>query len=368
VRLQVTRKGEDIHFEVSDTGIGMTDEQVARLFRPFEQADNSTTRRYGGSGLGLAISQTLAKQMDGEIVVTSTSGAGSTFTLRLPLPMTEPALPKPALQLPASQRRLEGLRLLAAEDVDVNRLVLKDLLTSEGAQVLFAEHGQQAVEHLQEHGASAFDAVLMDIQMPVMDGYQATQHLRRLAPGLPIIGLTAHALGEERDRCLAAGMVEHVTKPIDADVLVAALLRHVGRPISRPAPVPVAEQGGPIDWPALLARYNGRQDFVAKLAATALASHRETPATLRHAAQVRDLPGLAFTAHALKSLSGNLMARGVEALARQVETAARAREPQAADVAVKLADAVEVLLAALTIRVGEPAATPGLSSVSAVGR
>ena len=368
VRLQVTRKGEDIHFEVSDTGIGMTDEQVARLFRSFEQADNSTTRRYGGSGLGLAISQTLANQMDGEIVVTSTSGAGSTFTLRLPLPVTEPALPKPTLLLPASERRLEGLRLLAAEDVDMNRLVLEDLLSSEGAQVLFAENGQQAVEHLRERGASAFDAVLMDIQMPIMDGYQATEYLHQLAPGLPVIGLTAHALGEERDRCLAAGMVEHVTKPIDAAVLVAAILRHAGRPVSTPAPVPVAGAGGPIDWSALLARYNGRQDFVAKLAATALASHRETPETLRRAAQANDLPGLAFTAHALKSLSGNLMARGVEALARQVDAAARAGEPQAADVAVELADAVEVLLAALTIRVGESASAPGSSSVSAVGR
>ena len=368
-RLRVTRNGEDIYFEVSDTGIGMTDEQVACLFRPFEQADNSSTRRYGGTGLGLAISQTLANQMDGEIVVTSTSGAGSTFTLRLPLPETEPALPKPALQVPAaSERRLEGLRLLAAEDVEVNRLILEDLLTNEGAQVQFAEHGQQALEHLQEAGVSAFDAVLMDIQMPVMDGYQATEHLRQLAPGLPVIGLTAHALGEERDRCLAAGMVEHVTKPIDADVLVAAILRHAGRPASRATRGPVAGKGGPIDWPALLARYNGRQDFVAKLAATALASHQETPSTLRHAAQANDLPSLAFTAHALKGLSGNLMARSVEALARQVEAAARTKEPQAIEAAVELAGEVEVLLAALTVRVGETAPAPGLSSASAGGR
>ena len=368
--MRVTRKGEDIYFEVSDTGIGMTDEQVARLFRSFEQADNSTTRRYGGSGLGLAISQTLANQMDGEIVVTSTSGAGSTFTLRLPLPATEPALPKPVPSLPASDRRLEGLRLLAAEDVEVNRMVLEDLLTREGAQVLFAENGRQAVEHLHEHGASAFDAVLMDVQMPVMDGYQATQHLRQLAPGLPVIGLTAHALGEERDRCLAAGMVEHVTKPIDADVLVTAILRHVGRPVSRVEPVagPMGGTGVPVDWSALLARYNGRQDFVAKLAVTALSSHRETPARLRQAAQAGDMPGLTFAAHALKGLSGNLMARGVEALARQLEAAARAGETQAAELALELAAEVDVLLNALTARVGEGTAAAGMSRASAGGR
>lgn len=364
VRLQVRRTGEDTYFEVSDTGIGMTDEQVGRLFQSFEQADNSTTRRFGGSGLGLAISQTLANQMDGEIVVTSTSGAGSTFTLRLPLPATEPALAQPQRQIPASERRLEGLRLLAAEDVDVNRLVLEDLLTHEGAQVQFAEHGQQALDRLQESGVSAFDVVLMDIQMPVMDGYQATQRLRDIAPGLPVIGLTAHALGEERDRCLAAGMVEHVTKPIDADVLVAAILRHAGRPASGA----VTGHGGPIDWPALLARYNGRQNFVAKLAATALASHRDTPNTLRQAAQAKDLPALAFAAHALKGLSGNLMARGVEALARQVEAAARAREPEAVDRAVDLASEVELLLVALTGRVGEAAPAPEVLRESATMR
>ena len=366
VRLQVRRTGADTYFEVSDTGIGMTDEQVGRLFQSFEQADNSTTRRFGGSGLGLAISQTLANQMDGEIVVTSTSGAGSTFTLRLPLPATEPALAQPQQPMPASQRRLEGLRLLAAEDVDVNRLVLEDLLTHEGAQVQFAEHGQQALDRLQESGVSAFDAVLMDIQMPVMDGYQATQRLRDIAPGLPVIGLTAHALGEERDRCLAAGMVDHVTKPIDADVLVAAILRHAVRPASGAGSV--TGHGSPIDWPALLARYNGRQNFVAKLAATALASHRDTPGTLRHAAQAKDLPALAFAAHALKGLSGNLMARRVEGLARQVEAAARAGEPEAVDLAVDLASEVELLLVALTGRVGEPAPAPELLRESAAMR
>jgi CheY-like chemotaxis protein/anti-sigma regulatory factor (Ser/Thr protein kinase)/HPt (histidine-containing phosphotransfer) domain-containing protein len=362
VRLHVTRRGDETFFAVSDTGIGMPDEQVARLFRSFEQADNSPTRRYGGSGLGLAISQTLANQMGGEIVVTSTSGAGSTFTLRLPQPATEAPLPKALPAGATAQRRLEGLRLLAAEDVDVNRLVLEYLLDSEGAQVLFAENGQQAIERLQESGASAFDAVLMDVQMPVMDGYQATRRIRQIAPALPVIGLTAHALGEERDRCLAAGMVEHVTKPIDADVLVAAIRRHTGQPAADAAPRPVVASGAVIDWSGLLARYSGRQDFVSKLAATALAGHRDTPDRLRSAAQAGDFPDLAFRAHALKGLSGNLLAHGVHSLARQVEADARAKAPQALDAAIELAGAVEALLAALTARVGETAAAPEASA------
>jgi HPt (histidine-containing phosphotransfer) domain-containing protein len=198
----------------------------------------------------------------------------------------------------------------------------------------------------------------MDVQMPVMDGYQATQRIRQIAPALPVIGLTAHALGEERDRCLAAGMVEHVTKPIDADVLVAAIRRHAGMPAADVAPYQLIASGAVIDWPGLLMRYSGRQDFVAKLAASALASHRDTPDRLRGAAQAGDFADLAFRAHALKGMSGNLLAHGVQNLARQVEADARAKAPQALDAAIELAVQVEALLAALSARLGEAASVP----------
>ena len=361
VTLQVERRGDDTLFRVTDTGIGITDEQAARLFRPFEQADTSTTRRYGGSGLGLAISQNLARDMGGEITVRSAPGVGSSFTLRVPLPQAEPRPAKAGGSRPASGQRLAGIHLLVAEDVEVNRMVLEDLLREEGAEVTFAENGQQLIDRLGQCGDACPDAVLMDVQMPVMDGYEATRQVRLLAPGVPVIGLTAHALGEERDRCLAAGMVEHVTKPVDVDVLVPAILRHTGR-AQRPAadtpkrPVPLAAGG--IDWAALLARYNGRQAFVGKLAATALATHQQTPATLRRAAQQADYEALAFAAHALKSLAGNLLARDVEALAREVEQLARAGDAQAAMQAEALAQAVDCLLQALAARVGESASTP----------
>lgn len=247
-------------------------------------------------------------------------------------------------------------------------MVLEDLLREEGAEVTFAEHGQQLIERLGQCGDACPDAVLMDVQMPVMDGYEATRQVRSLAPGLPVIGLTAHALGEERERCLAAGMVEHVTKPVDADVLVRAILRHTGgsqraggAAPARPAP----QNGGGIDWAALLARYNGRQAFVGKLAATALATHQQTPATLRRAAQQADYGALAFTAHALKSLAGNLLARDVETLARQVEQLARAGDAQATAQAESLAQALDRLLQALATRVGEVAGTPAVAEVVA---
>jgi len=228
VRLGVTTEsdGRDtIRFVVDDTGIGIDAGQAARLFEPFEQADNSTTRTYGGAGLGLAICNRLAGMMGGSIAVTGTPGSGSCFTLRLPLP---PSLPPQLPAQPASERgRLPGFRLLAAEDDEVNRILLEELLRREGAEVVFAEDGQQAVQRVDEHGAAAFDAILMDVQMPVLDGYEATRRIRAAHPELPVIGLTAHALPEVRRLCLEAGMVEHVVKPIDMAELVAAIHRHV---------------------------------------------------------------------------------------------------------------------------------------------
>ena len=226
VRLGVTAEsdGRDtVRFVVDDTGIGIDAGQVARLFKPFEQADNSTTRAYGGAGLGLSICSGLADLMGGSIAVTGTPGSGCCFALRLPLP------PSPQLPArPATERgRLQGVRLLAAEDDEVNRILLEELLRHEGAEVLFAEDGQQAVQRLDEHGAAAFDAILMDVQMPVLDGYEATRRIRELHPELPVIGLTAHALPEARRLCLEAGMVDHVAKPIDMAELVAAIRRHV---------------------------------------------------------------------------------------------------------------------------------------------
>jgi PAS domain S-box-containing protein len=361
VRMRVARDGDDTYFKVIDSGIGMTNAQVARLFKPFEQADSSTTRRYGGSGLGLAISHNLATLMGGEITVDSAPGAGSSLTLRLPLPKAAPAAPRFDRQHRPAQRRLGGVRVLATEDVEVNRLILADLLAHEGAQVVFAEHGEQAVQRIENDGAGAFDIVLMDVQMPVMDGYAATRRIVEIAPRLPVIGVTAHAFAEERQRCRAAGMVGHVSKPIDADELVAAMLTHcrAGGGERPPWAAPGAHvftaaraQSQPpiLDWPALLARFGGSQQFVDKLVRTTIASHREDPAKLRAAIQAQDTGTLGFLAHSLKSVAADLMAPGVQDAAARTEVAARARQGSAFAIAAELADSVDLLLAALANR------------------
>ena len=225
VRLRIAREGDMTYFRVIDTGIGIADEDKARLFRPFEQVDASTTRRYGGTGLGLAISYNLAHLMGGDLTVESAPGQGSSFTLCLPLPLTESEHDSVGDVAKPGELRLKGLSLLIAEDVEVNQLIIQDLLEHEGAVVHLANNGAEALEIWKKAGPGSFDVVLMDIQMPEMDGYEASRRMLAEDPGQPIIGLTAHALEEERGRCLAVGMRDHVTKPIDLDGLVAAINR-----------------------------------------------------------------------------------------------------------------------------------------------
>ena len=284
------------------------------------------------------------------------------FTLCLPLPpAAQPEhVPQADAAAPAGPR-LPGVRVLAAEDVAVNRLVLEDILAQEGAQVVFGEDGQQALDRIGEMGADAFDVVLMDVQMPVMGGHEAARRMLEIAPMLPIIGLTAHALEEERERCHAAGMVDHVTKPIDPDLLVAAIQRHVAMPAHDTAgpadagqveaatppaapPAPGNEPSGLIDWPALSARFNNRQTFIDKLVATAVASHGDTPAKLRQAATAHDLDTLAFIAHSLKGVGGNLEAPRLYELAKQTEASARAGADDAIRLATELAETVAAML------------------------
>ena len=227
VKLTVRPVNSLICFSVVDTGIGIDSAQIPGLFQAFEQADGKTTRRFGGTGLGLAISRDLARLMGGDITVRSVLDQGSTFTLCLPLTKTqqpEHFAPRPPQTAGA---RLAGVSVLAVEDDELNRRVLREMLEYEGATVVLAHNGQQALDRLHELDPATFDIALMDVQMPVMDGYEATRQINSIAPSLPVIGLTAHAMAEERERCLAAGMEAHVTKPVDQDYLVTVLLQHL---------------------------------------------------------------------------------------------------------------------------------------------
>ena len=350
VALQVDDREGRLLLTVTDSGIGMADEQLGRLFHPFEQADSSATRRYGGTGLGLAITYDLVRMMGGTIDVTSELGKGSVFTVDLPLSEAVPMTSRDVTAVATSGKRLLGLRVLVAEDVEVNRAILEDVLQYEGAITSFACNGAEVVEQVDEHGGDAFDVVLMDIQMPVMDGYEATRRIRAVAPQLPIIGLTAHAFDETRKQCIEAGMVEHVSKPIDIDRLVHVI--GVYGPAAHPhtaAPEADAEavvtmdknRGGEvvdlIEWAALRERFGGRDDFIDKLVAAGIASTEGADVELERAASEGDNETMAFVAHAVKGLAGNLMAPTLRELAAQAETAARGALREAPELAQDLA-------------------------------
>ena len=220
--------GGRLRFEVVDSGIGIEPAVQARLFHPFTQADESTTRRFGGSGLGLSICRELATLMEGSVGLTSTPGVGSCFWVELLLPAAPAQIGRPEATASA---RLRGMRVLVAEDNPVNTLIAVAMLEQWGVRVTEAADGAQALAAVAraQRAGTPFDAVLMDVQMPVMSGYEATRRLREQydAEALPIIALTAAALTSERDRALAVGMSAFLTKPIDVqrlhDTLLAAL-------------------------------------------------------------------------------------------------------------------------------------------------
>lgn len=222
-------------FEVQDSGVGIAGDVLPRLFRPFEQADNSTTRKYGGTGLGLVITQRLAELMGGQAGVDSTPGAGSTFwlTARFGKPDATAAAAEP-LVVPAaglSSPQVGGARILLVEDEPLNREVVIELIGDiAGVAVDVAETGEAALVKVKE---GCYDLILMDLQMPGMDGFEATRRIRGLAgyADTPIVALTANVFAEDRERCLAAGMNDHLAKPVDPERLHASLQHWLQRPL-----------------------------------------------------------------------------------------------------------------------------------------
>ncbi len=229
VTLEVKKVEQGLLFTVTDTGIGITDEQIQRLFDAFEQADPSITRKFGGTGLGLSISKKLIDLMDGTIQVRSQPEIGSTFEVKLPLLAAEPLIANesdPPLTVTSDQPRLEGCRILVAEDNELNQLVLDDMLTHEGAIVTCVEDGIEALELLEKLGVEHWDILITDVQMPRMDGYQLAREVKQHYPSLPIIGLTAHAMKEDQELCLSSGMSGYLSKPVEIETLVTSVRRY----------------------------------------------------------------------------------------------------------------------------------------------
>ena len=210
---------------ISDTGVGMSEEFLQHIFEPFAQEKNDARSVYQGTGLGMAIVKSLVEKMNGTIRVESRLGEGSTFTVTIPFDIAPPPETQPAREEAAPD--IQGLRILLAEGNELNAEIAEMLLRDEGAEVLIAHDGRQALERFRDTTEGTFDAILMDVMMPVMDGLEATRANRALeradAGSISIIVMTANAFQEDAQECLRAGMNALLSKPLDMDKLVRTL-------------------------------------------------------------------------------------------------------------------------------------------------
>ncbi len=217
-----------LKFEISDQGVGMTPAQISQLFKPFEQGDNRTVRKYGGTGLGLAISKQLAELMSGTITVESELGVGSIFTLMITLNTVLPQLKTAQVpnDIPLETLDLSHKHILIVEDVAINRDIVKFILEYTHVSIDEAENGLIAVD-LFNQNPNKYDLILMDIQMPALDGYSATKMIREIDEDIPIIAMTAHAFKEDEEKSLAIGMNEHINKPINEKILIKTIAKYI---------------------------------------------------------------------------------------------------------------------------------------------
>ncbi|ABK98962.1 hybrid sensor histidine kinase/response regulator [Pelobacter propionicus] len=326
-----------VRFSVKDTGIGIPADKLESVFTGFVQAESSTTRRFGGSGLGLTISRRLVRLMGGELEVESTLGKGSTFhfTITLGRDGDTPAMNGRAYtgRNGAGQRsRLKGLHLLVVEDNPINRQIAQELLSQEGAGVEVASSGRQGLD-LIARAQAPFDAVLMDIQMPDMDGYSASRRIRDALGmiNLPIIAMTANALPDDRRRCHAAGMDGHIAKPIDPETLIAVLQTHCGDTTKQAEPQTAdSVLGGaqpefsPQD---ALTRLNNNRGLYARLARSFERDQAAVAERVRDQLRQGQIDSAASDLHTLKGVSATLGAMALSRCAAEAEALLRGGRP-----------------------------------------
>jgi PAS domain S-box-containing protein len=373
-QLEASRVGLDLRVE--DTGVGISEEDQQLLFEPFSQADASMSRRFGGSGLGLAICRRLAAMMDGRISVSSRVGQGSTFVARVWLRAGDPGdLPSVAaaadVALPVAYH---NARVLVVEDQPINREIVEALLAEVGITPVLVEHGQAALDQLFSAGPAAFDLVLMDIQMPVMDGLTATRALRacREFADLPIIAMTAHTMEHEKEISSAAGMNDHIGKPFETPTFYRLLAKWLPADRQQSAALPMIPRSAPlpvilgVDSAAGLQRFAGNSSRYrhwlgefAKESASFVASLDRLLADGQRAEAGRAV-------HAFRGRVGLLGMSELHALSSQLEQAIRSHAG-CHELRQQLAQAIDAMVDELQTMLPPPAAALGTAGLRPEG-
>lgn len=368
-----------IRFAVTDTGIGIPADIIARLFDSFTQADSSTARKYGGTGLGLSICRRLVSLMGGQLAVESAAGGGSTFSFTLEFALrdhksTEERAVSAEDEIAAAIARIRHARILLVEDNAINQQVAQELLAKADLRVETVSNGAEAVAAVAER---EFDAVLMDVQMPVMDGCEATRRIRQdlHKTELPILAMTAHAVSGERDRCFQMGMNDHIAKPIDRCAMFVTLSRWIGKDPARTKGHGHPKQPGStsligsllaetgtescpagLDIAEGLRRLEGNEQLCLKLLRSFCREQQDVIAKTEALLRASDFSAAKHLAHSLKGVAGNLGLSGIQALARETEACLSAGRPeQCAQVLRRLARQTTETVEYLERRLGRAA-------------
>jgi CheY-like chemotaxis protein/HPt (histidine-containing phosphotransfer) domain-containing protein len=334
-----------VEITISDTGIGIVKERLSTIFEPFEQADATISRKYGGTGLGLAISKNMIEMQNGELFVDSEEGKGSTFTIRLPYQISVEEERDNEVQV-IDFKSLGPRRVLVAEDVELNQFLARHILESWDFEVVIAGNGLEAIEQL---GKDAFDCILMDVQMPEMDGIEATHHIRSLPDpikaNIPIIALTANALKGDSEKYLAAGMTDYLAKPFDEE----RLFRVISRNLTRIAPAAKADIPSTTtssddirthqknnnmssgnqrlyDLTMVQSVSGGDEGFIKKMVALFIETVPQNMDDLKNAVQAENWEQVGKTAHKLKSTIDSMGIKSIRQEIRTVESNAKQME------------------------------------------
>lgn len=320
------REGDDpdvanLEISVKDSGPGIPSDKLHSIFHSFQQADTSTTRIYGGTGLGLTISRHLATAMGGEISVKSEEGLGSVFTLQLNLPTT--TLSTPARTFRTSQgtgeKKLSGVRVMCVDDVEINRIITAEMLRSWGCTVVLAENGLEAVERAAEQ---KFDMILMDIQMPILDGVDATRRIRSEGHPVPVVGLTANAFEEQRNYYLDAGMSDVVSKPVNWDRLYTVMASMVG--VLEPDAAPVAEPDNEVSARSAInaAALESLVPImpIERIKSVGQSALDEVAKSAREISDTDDMERISRTAHTMKGMCANIGFAGLADIFKTIES------------------------------------------------
>ena len=376
VPVELTETTTRLRFEVHDTGVGIAPEVMATLFKPFTQADDSITRRFGGTGLGLSICKRLVELMEGIIDLESREGGGSTFWFEVPFHLTTAVgmdFITGSVETVAGGPRLVGRRVLVVDDSDINRIIVARALALEGAQTVTANNGQQAL-HLLRAQPGEFDILLMDVQMPVMDGLTATRALRGdpCLCELPVIAFTAGVFQDERQRALDAGVNDFLAKPVDLEEMVAVLLRWSSPAtattdsLAKGEPTPTGSADEVRSLPAALPGLDvakgvatcGGEKLYRELIHELMRSHGDDVAAIRCALTTGNHQQAGRIAHTLKGVAGNLSAVTIYRIADELEIALKHNQPDFVDsLLLRLTDAMAELRTAALL-VGEESPSP----------